>query len=253
VSRKPTLLALTALALVVLCLAVALFLGVDLAESAWNTSQPDTPAVQVLVCGARSTGPSLEAREYLQSQQVHALSGSLEEYLANAAAFHVPSQFHPLLGQAAPPFELPDSSRQPWKLRGALERGPVVLVFYYGYHCNHCVGQLLALHDDIDRFRELAATVVAVSADPPETTLERFRRYGLFAFPVLSDPGSRIAQRYGVFHPARAGKPELLMHGTFVIGRDGRIVWSHRGDEPFTDNRTLLYEIARVEGRLPAR
>jgi len=120
VSRKPTLLALTALALVVLCLAVALFLGVDLAESAWNSSQPDTPAVQALGCGARSTGPSLEAREYLQSLNVHALSGSLEQYLASAAAFHVQSQFHPLLGQTAPPFELPDSSRQPWKLRGAL-------------------------------------------------------------------------------------------------------------------------------------
>ena len=45
-----------------------------------------------------------------------------------------------------------------------------MLVFYYGYHCNHCVKQLFGLHDDIERFRALGATVVAVSADLPETT-----------------------------------------------------------------------------------
>ena len=52
----------------------------------------------------------------------------------------------------------------------------MVLVFYYGYHCNHCVGQLFALHDDISKFRELGAEVVAVSADPPEWTRERWDR-----------------------------------------------------------------------------
>jgi peroxiredoxin len=224
---------------------------VDLAQSTWNNSWPETAAVQPAACAARATGGSQEAREYLKSKNVSPLSGRLEEDLAGPAQFYVPSQFHPLLSQSAPPFELPDSSGQPWKLGAALARGPVVLVFYYGSYCSHCVGQLLAVHDDIERFRALGATVVAVSADPPETTRERFRRYGALAFPVLSDPGHQIAQRYGVFRPARPGRPESLEHGTFVIGRDSKIRWSHRGDEPFTGNRTLLYEIARVEGRLP--
>ena len=38
------------------------------------------------------------------------------------------------------------------------------------------------------------------------------------------------------------------MHGTFVIDRQGKVIWTNRGDSPFTENRTLLHEIARVEG-----
>src|SRR5262249_13085079 len=131
-------------------------------------------------------------------------------------------------------------------------RGPVVLVFYYGYYCNHCVAQLFALHEDVKKFRELGAEVIAVSADPPELTRQRFERSGAFAFPVLADPGHKAAQRYGVFRPAAGNVPEELRHGTFVIGRDGRVHWAYRGSEPFTGNATLLYELARLEGRLPA-
>ncbi|MBY0233254.1 MAG: hypothetical protein K2W96_28570, partial [Gemmataceae bacterium] len=34
-----------------------------------------------------------------------------------------------------------------------------------------------------------------------------------------------------------------------LVSRDGRVAWANRGDEPFTENRTLLVEIARLEGR----
>jgi peroxiredoxin len=69
---------------------------------------------------------------------------------------------------------------------------------------------------------------------------------------VLSDPGNKIAQVYGVYRPASGKQDEDQQHGTFVIGRDGLVSWVHHGCEPFTGNRTLLYELARVEGRLPA-
>jgi peroxiredoxin len=247
IRKRVVLVALAALALVATCSAVAILIGVGLAEAAWNAPF-DVPVEQTLACPTRD---SQGARQFLQTKNVRPLSGQLEQLLANPAEFHVQSQSHPLLGQTAPGFELRDSSHQPWKLSDALARGPVVVVFYYGYYCNHCVGQLLAVHADIERFRELGATVVAVSPDPPETTRERFRKHGPFAFPVLADPGNQIAQQYGVFRPARADQPESLEHGTFVVGRDGRVDWAQHGDEPFTGNRTLLYEIAQVEGRLP--
>jgi peroxiredoxin len=191
------------------------------------------------------------AREYLRERDVKPLSGSLEQLLADSGAERVKTQPHPLLGQPAPDFELTDHRGQAWRLHDRLKHGPVVLVFYYGYHCNHCVGQLFALNDDIDRFRELGAEVVAVSADPPELTRERFEQYGPFAFPVLNDPGNKVAELYGVYRPASRKAPETLDHGTFVIGRDGRVHWARYGSEPFTGNQTLLYELARLEGRLP--
>jgi thioredoxin-dependent peroxiredoxin len=129
-----------------------------------------------------------------------------------------------------------------------------VLVFYYGYHCNHCVSQLFALDKDLEKFRELGVQVVAVSADPSELTRERFKQYGAFGFPVLADPGNKIAEKYETYTPGpAAGKDGDLLHGTFIITRQGKIVWMNRGEGPFTENRTLLHEVARVEGRLPTR
>ena len=56
---------------------------------------------------------------------------------------------------------------------------------------------------------------------------------------------------YGGFKDSGIGREESLDHGTFVIGRDGVIRWARQGDEPFNGSRTLLYEAARAEGRLP--
>jgi peroxiredoxin len=192
------------------------------------------------------------AREYLRGRDVKPLSGSLERLLSASPVELVPTQEHPLLGRRAPDIELADHHQGSWRLSERLKQGPVVVVFYYGYHCNHCVGQLFALHDDIDKFRELQAEVIAISADPPELTRHRFNQYGEFAYPVLTDPGNRVAQAFGVHRPASGKTPEELQHGTFVIGRDGRVHWAQHGGEPFTGNVTLLHELARLEGRLPA-
>jgi peroxiredoxin len=192
-----------------------------------------------------------EAQEYLRARKLAPLSGPLAKLLADPDTFLVRTQAHPLLGKPAPEFELSDPDGVPHKLADLRAGGPVVLVFYYGYHCNHCVSQLFDLNEEIERFRELGAEVAAVSADPPELTKKRYARYGAFNFPVLSDPGKKVAQAYGVYTPATAGQEESLDHGTFVIGRDGVIRWAMQGDEPFNGSRTLLYEAARLQGRLP--
>lgn len=210
--------------------------------SAWG-SRPGSPPPDPDVADA--------AREFLRGREVAPLSAPLTELLADTSVERVPTQPHPLLDRPAPEFELADHRRRAWRLHERLDHGPVVLVFYYGYHCNHCVGQLFALHDDMAKFRELSAEVLAVSADPPDLTQARFRQYGEFAFPVLSDPGNRVAQEYGVYRPPSGQAREELQHGTFVIGRDGRVRWAQHGNEPFTGNLTLLHELARLEGRLP--
>jgi peroxiredoxin len=194
-----------------------------------------------------------QAKEYLRGKDVQPLSEPVAGLLAHPETFLVASQAHPFLGQPAPDFDLVDHTDRHWHLKQLLARGPVVLVFYYGYHCNHCVGQLFALHDDVKHFREIGAEIVAISADASDVTRDRFKRYGPFAFPVLSDPGNRVAELYGVFTPAKDGQKENLWHATFVVSRDGRVAWCQWGDEPFTNNRMLLYELARIEGRLPPR
>jgi peroxiredoxin len=193
-----------------------------------------------------------EARRFLREKNVRPLSEDLQAILTSSAQGSLPTQVHPLLGRTAPDFTLKDDRGEATTLRRCLESGPVVLVFYYGYHCNHCVGQLFAVNDDLAKFRELDATVIATSADPVEETQTRYAEYGRFGFTVLSDPGNQVAAQYGVFKPPVGDKPEELVHGTFVIAANGQMTWCNFGDEPFTDNRTLLIEVAKASGRVPA-
>ncbi len=200
-----------------------------------------------------ATGKNLaaNAREFLRSRNIAPLSGSLMSILLDPKHELISTQSHALLSQKAPDFTLRDHKEQPMRLSERSSRGPVVLVFYLGYNCNHCVGQLFSLHDDMDRFRELGAEILAVSPDSPEKTRKRFAQYGPFAFPVLSDPENKVAQQYGIYLPPTEKEAGELQHGTFIIGRDGHVHWVQFGSEPFTDGRTLLRELARIEGRLP--
>ncbi|MBS0206452.1 MAG: redoxin domain-containing protein [Planctomycetes bacterium] len=194
-----------------------------------------------------------DARAYLRSEKSRPLVQPLHEILKDTAFKPQESQDLPLLGQPAPKFELSDDQGTIVSLQGTLKDAPVVLVFYYGYHCNHCVGQLFGLNEDLRRFVELGTQVVAISADPPELTAKRFAEYGRFDFPVLSDPDNKVAQAYGVFQPEADGKPEVKKHGTFVIDSDGTVLWCNVGNKPFLDNQTLLTVIARQHGLLESQ
>jgi peroxiredoxin len=182
-------------------------------------------------------------------------SAPADEWLRELAdpkgTFRVETQPHLLLHHAAPEFALEERRGQSWSLRGQIARGPVVLVFYLGYACNACVHDLFELNADLERFHSLGAEVVAVSGDTPGLTRQRFEQYGAFRFPVLPDPCHVVALSYGTFRPAKGSKPEELLHGTFLIGRDGQVHWVSCGDTPFRNNKALLYELARLQNKLP--
>jgi len=153
----------------------------------------------------------------------------------------VMGQSHPLVGKQAPDFELTDTEGQRVALRDLRRDGPVIVVFYYGYYCSHCVAQLFALEDDLPKFTQQGVHIVALSADPSSQTAARFRQYGRFHFPVLSDRGNRVAEQYDVYMRATANRDEDLRHGTFLVDRNGQITWAYAGDRPFVDNAFLLH------------
>lgn len=148
---------------------------------------------------------------------------------------------HPLVGRAAPSFSLPDADGRPVALDDLLARGPVVLVFYYGESCPHCVNHLSDLDGRLAEYRERGASVVAVS---PDATPGAGRGFG---FPVLSDPDDAVARRYGVVPLGESGGPARRAHGTFVIDRAGRVRWATTGPEPFAEHATLLGELGMAE------
>ena len=222
---------------------VLMLVGVAfIAIAAWRFWHPPGPKLPEHDLAA-------EARAVLRQQHQEPLSEPLAKVLADAAENHFPSYDHPLLGKAAPDFTRPDVDGNNWSLKQGLAKGPVVIVFYYGYYCNHCVSQLFGVKDDYALFRELGAEVVALSADNAEATREKYKLYGAFSFPVLWDRGNRVAEAYGVFTPAHDNVGDELLHGTFIVGQDGLVKWAAFGPTPFGRNETLLYEIAKLTGR----
>jgi peroxiredoxin len=180
---------------------------------------------------------------YVREENKQPLSEPLVRIFADTDYPAKPAQPHPLLDKRALDFTLFDDQHNEIRLDELWQRGPAVLVFYYGYHCSHCVAQLFSLDEDINLFNELGARVVAISADPPEMTAKRFAEYGRFHFTVLSDPDHRVGRMYGVYEPPSADQPERKAHATFLIDRNGRVFWVNYGPKPFVDNKTLLLKL----------
>jgi peroxiredoxin len=172
----------------------------------------------------------------------------LRDVSDRASLLRVPSESHPLLGMQAPAFALLDAAGYPWSLDEKLRRGPVVLVFYIGYTCDACVTNLFELNADFRMWQAAGVELAAISGDAAELTGRRFRRYGRFSFPVLSDPGHEIAESYSTLRRSEGDIPEKLLHGTFLIGKDRRIRWAQTGDSPFTNYAALLAELTQLRG-----
>jgi peroxiredoxin Q/BCP len=194
-----------------------------------------------------------DAEAYLNVVQSHKLTEGLAVILADNSFKPVESQPLELLNQPAPEFALPDVDGLEQKL-SELGRGrPVVVVFYLGYGCSHCVAQLLALDKDLHYFSELDADIVAISSDSPEHTAERYKEYGEFHFPVLADVDYAVSRKWGVYQPETDEKSEFMYHGTFIVDAHGKVIWGAQGKEPFLDNKTLLHVLAKSQGLLPAQ
>lgn len=184
-----------------------------------------------------------EAKSYLSKQ---GFRRSEVEAAGKSDVPSLPSMSHPLLGRPAPDIELSDHTGHRQALSDHLQNGPVLVVFYYGYYCDHCVAQLFALDADYTRFRALGGQILAISADEPAHTAEQLATYGAFSFPVLSDSQNRVAANYGVYKPSKSPGSVELLHATFLVDQSGIVRWCQYGLTPFTDNNSLLAELEKL-------
>ena len=146
---------------------------------------------------------------------------------------------------AAPDFSVTSGDGSPVTL--ARFRGkPVVVIFYLGYGCLHCVKQLHAFEPLAKEYEAAGITLLAISTDAP-TDLSRAteaaqRQAGPFPFALASDAGLEAFRRYHCFDDFE----KAPLHGTFLIDGQGRIRWQDIGAEPFTDAAFLLTESKRL-------
>ncbi|MDQ3261211.1 MAG: AhpC/TSA family protein [Pseudomonadota bacterium] len=148
-------------------------------------------------------------------------------------------------GDQAPDITLPDIFGRSVPLSDHWTRGPMVLLFYRGGWCPYCNLELRAWQQQLDTLRGKGASLVAISPQTPDNSLTTAEKNQL-AFPVLSDSSLAASRAFGIAFTlppelvdlySNAGNELPLLNGnglwelpvpaTYVIDRDGRIVYAH--------------------------
>jgi peroxiredoxin Q/BCP len=121
----------------------------------------------------------------------------------------------PQIGQEAPDFCLLDQDGRDVRLSDFRGARNVVLFFYPKDETPVCTAECRRFASDFGAFEKDAA-VLGVSADDRESH-QKFRARLELPFPLLSDPGRKVAKQYG----ATLGFGLLPGRATFVIDRSG--------------------------------
>ncbi len=145
---------------------------------------------------------------------------------------------------AAPDFSLPDGDGKKTTLR-QFKGKPVIVIFYLGAGCVHCIEQLIAFAPEAEAFKKAGISLVAVSTDSVEGlnfTVEKAKYNGGFPIPLLSDSGLKAFKAFRA-HDDFESQP---LHGTFLIDGEGLIRWQDISFQPFMETKFLLGEAQRL-------
>ncbi len=122
----------------------------------------------------------------------------------------------------------------------------VVVIFYLGAGCLHCVEQLQKFAPRVGEFDKAGLSVVAISTEtlPSLTTaVANFSKDGQFAIPLASDPEMKVFRSYRAYDDFE----KQPLHGTFLIDAAGFVRWHDISAEPFMDVEFVLGEAKRLK------
>lgn len=103
------------------------------------------------------------------------------------------------VGDTAPMFTLPDAHGDKVGLADVLAEGPAIVSFYRGAWCPFCNLELRALQREMDAIEAAGVTLVAISPNVPDASLELIDEHDL-TFPVLSDAENRVAKQFNLVY-----------------------------------------------------
>ncbi len=121
------------------------------------------------------------------------------------------------MGQLAPDFSLPTLGGGETNLSDYA--GQVVLVNFWATWCPPCKAEMPDINAYYEARQDDGLVVLAVNAQEDAATVSSFIEATGFSFPVLLDSDGRVEQQYQV----------RSFPMTFVIDRDGRVVYIHNG------------------------
>ncbi len=124
----------------------------------------------------------------------------------------------------------------------------LIIIFYLGEECPHCMEQLQKATTRHADFQAVDTDILAISGDTVEQITETLKK-GELPYRILSDPENRNARRFRSYDDFE----EIELHSTFLIDRKARVHWSRIGGEPFDDFDFLLNEIKRLNESLSGK
>lgn len=121
--------------------------------------------------------------------------------------------------ETAPDFTLPDKNWELVSLEDLLQtNNHVVVVFYFAFSCPPCMEQLREIENDLTKYEEIGAKVVAIAVQG-EKEAEMSDRTVQAHFPILADKDHAVAEAYGVFDGG------LSMPSVFIINQEHEVIW----------------------------
>jgi peroxiredoxin len=155
------------------------------------------------------------------------------------------------------PFRWQPTPATSWTLTGADDRPvsldqyrgkPVVVIFYLGSGCLHCVEQLHKFAPLSNQFSAAGISLVAISSEPLDTlkgSLAKLSPKEPISFPLAADPELAVFREYRAYDDFE----KMPLHATYLIDAEGLVRWHDISFEPFMDADFLLGEAKRLLGR----
>lgn len=164
--------------------------------------------------------------------------GSQRNYLRTSLEKFGPEKWEPY---AAPQLEVKDASGATVTLESFKGKN-VILVFYLGTECAHCMRQLHSIAEKNSDWTRLNTVVLAVSSAMPDKNSAELKSLGDLPVRLLSDDHHDNAHRFHSYDDFE----EMELHSTILIDKKGRVYWARNGGDPFTDMAFLVKQLERM-------
>lgn len=125
------------------------------------------------------------------------------------------------IGMKAPEFTLSDQNKNQITLSQLLTDKPVILLFYPRDFSLGCTAQLCSFRNEYSWFDQRGIQILGISHDPVEKHYA-FAKEKRLPFPLLSDPGRKVARQYEAVYPLSL----LTRRVSYVISSNGKIAFS---------------------------
>jgi peroxiredoxin/tetratricopeptide (TPR) repeat protein len=180
---------------------------------------------------AKAAGISAEPRAAVPAPE--------RDYARADLAHYGPPRWEPY---EAPPLEVRDASGNQVSLADYKGKN-VILVFYLGFECPHCMRQLHAIQKRNAEWESLDSVVLAVSSASPQENADGIKQMGdLAGIRLLSDDNFANARRFHSYDDFE----EIELHSTILVDKQGRVYWARFGGDPFGDLDFISKQLGRM-------